>query len=317
MDPNTDIRYPSFERIYRLSTGEGSEGGVKAWVQTLLQPGGGTFLGREARTYFSDLAGLADETFSSALATMQEPLSQLLSPILAAATNASDFDLRHLRRKPMSVYVVIPPSKLGESSKLLNIFFSTALNANLDKTPEEDKSIKHQMLLVMDEFTAMGPLNSFADRISLIAGYWVRSLIIIQSLSQLRATYGPDVAKTLTTNHALSIVFTPREQDDAETYSKLLGEKIVIKRQRTDSRGAGGTSVSHAHIEDRVPLMRPEELKEMPMDEELLFYEGCKPIRCKKNWFFKDKHLKDLIMDPVEVPALAAPRAKGNQGDGR
>lgn len=317
MDSNTDVRHPSFERIYRLSTGESNEGGVKAWIQALLQSGDGACLSREARTYFSDLAGLAEETFSSALATMQEPLSQFLSPILAAATNASDFDLRHLRRKRMAIYVVIPPSKLGESSKLLNIFFSAALNANLDKTPDEDKSIKTQMLLVMDEFTAMGPLNSFADRISLIAGYWVRALTIIQSLSQLRATYGPDVAKTLMTNHALSIAYTPREQEDAEQYSRQLGEKIVIKRQRTDSRGVGGSSVSYAHIEERAPLMRPQELQEMSMDDQIIFSEGCKPIRCKKNWYFKDKNLNGLLLDPVEIPALAAPRTKGDPSDGR
>lgn len=311
MNPNAHIHYPSFERIYRLSTGESMELGIKAWIRSMLESEGKPFLSREARTYFSDLVGLADETFSSALATMQEPLGQFLSPILAAATNASDFDVRDLRKGPMSIYVVIPPSKLGESSKLLNIFFSTALNANLDKTSEEDRSIRRQMLLVMDEFTAMGPLNSFADRISLIAGYWVRALVIIQSRSQLRATYGPDVAKTLTTNHAMSIVFTPREQDDAEEYSKQLGEKIVVKRQRTDSSGAGGSSISYAHIEERVPLLRPQELQEMPMDDQIIFYEGCKPIRCKKNWYFKDKALKDLVIDPVKVEALATPRARG------
>nr|WP_283254804.1 type IV secretory system conjugative DNA transfer family protein [Luteimonas galliterrae] len=317
MDPNTHIRYPSFERIYRLSTGEGVEDGVKAWIQTLLRLRTGSFLGREARTYFSDLVGLADETFSSALATMQEPLSQFLSPILAAATNASDFDVRDLRKKSMSVYVVIPPSKLGESSKLLNIFFSTALNANLDKTPDEDTSIRNQMLLVMDEFTAMGPLNAFADRISLIAGYGVRALVIIQSQSQLRSAYGPDVAKTLATNHAMSIVFTPREQDDAEEYSRRLGTRTERRRNRTVSNGPGGANVSYSYTEESRPLMRPQELQELPMDDEIIFYEGCKPIRCKKNWYFKDKRFKNLLMDPVEIPALAAPRVKRVQGDGR
>lgn len=316
MDPNTHSQYPSFERIYRLSTGTGTEGGVKPWIQQVISGKSHPFLRREAHTYFSDIVSLADETFSSVLATMQEPLGQFLSPILAAATNASDFDVRDLRRRSMSVYVVILPSKLGESSKLLNIFFSTALNANLDRTPDEDASIRQQMLLVMDEFTAMGPLKTFADRISLIAGYWIRALVIIQSQSQLRSVYGPDVARTLVTNHAMSIVFTPREQDDAEEYSKMLGTMTVRRRNRTVSRGPGGSNVSHTTTEESRPLMRPQELKELPMDDEIVFYEGCKPIRARKNWYFKGNHFKQMIVDPVTIPALAAPRKHAAKGSG-
>ncbi|WP_147651404.1 type IV secretory system conjugative DNA transfer family protein [Vulcaniibacterium gelatinicum] len=313
MDPNTHIHFPSFERIYRLSTGAGVEGGVRHWMQEVVAGRNHPFVRHEARTYFSDLVGLAEETFSSVLATMQEPLAQFLSPILAAATNASDFDVRDLRRRPMSVYVVVPPSKLGESGKLLNIFFSTALNANLDKTPEEDRTIRQQMLLVMDEFTAMGPLHAFADRISLIAGYWIRALVIVQSQSQLRSVYGPDVAKTLVTNHAMSIVFTPREQEDAEEYSRMLGTMTVRRRNRTVSRGPGSSSVSYAYSEESRPLMRPQELKELSMDEAIIFYEGCKPIRCRKNWYFKSNHFKRMVLDPVPAPALATPRKRSAQ----
>lgn len=316
MDPDTHVQYPSFERIYRLSTGAGIPGGVKPWIQEVISNKRFAFIGREAHTYFSDLVSLADETFSSVLATMQEPLGQFLSPILAAATNACDFDVRDLRRRPMSVYVVIPPSKLGESSKLLNIFFSTALNANLDRTPDEDATIRQQMLLVMDEFTAMGPLKTFADRISLIAGYWIRALVIIQSQSQLRSVYGPDLARTLVTNHAMSIVFTPREQEDAEEYSKMLGTMTVRRRNRTVSRGPGGSNVSYTTTEESRPLMRPQELKELPMDDEIVFYEGCKPVRCRKNWYFKGKYFRQMIMDPVQIPALAAPRKPAAQASG-
>jgi type IV secretion system protein VirD4 len=32
-----------------------------------------------------------------------------------------------------------------------------------------------------------------------------------------------------------------------------------------------------------------QEIKELTGDEELIFYEGSKPIRARKIWFFKDK----------------------------
>lgn len=44
----------------------------------------------------------------------------------------------------------------------------------------------------------------------------------------------------------------------------------------------------------------------MPADDELIFYEGCKPIRAKKNWFFKDKMFKERAgMAPVKIEMMA------------
>jgi type IV secretory pathway TraG/TraD family ATPase VirD4 len=42
-------------------------------------------------------------------------------------------------------------------------------------------------------------------------------------------------------------------------------------------------------------------IKELP-DDELIFYEGCKPIRAKKNWFFKDANFKKRAsIEPVKI----------------
>ena len=302
-DPNTDPSFPSLERVYRLSSGDG-RGSLKEQIGCWLA--GADFLGEQTRTALSGLCGLAEQTFSSVIATMQEPLQQFLSPILAAATNACDFDLASLRRHRMSVYVVIPPAKLGESSKLLNIFFSTVVGQNLKTTPQEDPSIRNQVLLLMDEFTAMGRVGVLSERISITAGYWVRDLTIIQSNAQLRATYGADAAQTYVTNHAASIVFTPREQQDADDYSRMLGDTTVRRRNRTVSKGAR----SYTYTEERRPLMLPQELKALPNDEQIIFYEGCPPIRCKKNWYFKSGFFRRRLLPAVEI-AVVTPGAGG------
>lgn len=299
-DPNTDPSFPSFERIYRLSSGDGKGGGPQEQIRHWLGDDS-IGLGEQTRTALSGLGGLAGETFSSVIATMQEPLQQFISPILAAATNACDFDVETLRKRPTTIYVVIPPAKLGESGKLLNIFFSTVVGQNLKVTPQEDKSIKNQVLLLMDEFTAMGKVGVLSDRISITAGYWVRDLTIIQGNSQLRSTYGADAAQTYITNHAASIVFTPREQQDAEDYSKMLGDTTVRRRNRTVSK----EGTSYTYTEERRPLMLAQELKGLPNDDEIIFYEGCPPIRCKKNWYFKNAFFRKRILPPVEIPPLA------------
>lgn len=307
MDPNTDENFPSLERILHLSSGTNGQS-TQEMLQTFLKDPNYAFIGTQTRTVFGNLAGLADQTFSSVIATMQAPLQQFLSPILAAATNATDIDIAGLRKRPTTLYVIIPTNKLDESSKLLNIFFSSVIGSNLTKQLGEDPALKYQMLMLMDEFTAMGRVDVWAKRISISASYGVRDLCIVQSRSQLKSAYGEDDAQNFITNHGAQIVFAPREQSDANEYSEMLGYKTIRKKHRSTSRGRGTNQVSTNVTEEKRALFLPQEIKELPSDDELIFYEGCKPIRAKKNWFFKDKQLKARAsLPPVKIKLAARP----------
>ena len=289
---NTSTQFPSLERILRISSGIDGQS-TKEMLQTILKDPVYAYVSSQTRTVFGNLAGLAEQTFSSVIATMQAPLQQFLSPVLAAATNATDIDIASLRKQPTTLYVIIPTNKLDESSKLLNIFFSTVIGNNLSKQLGEEPDLKYQMLMLMDEFTAMGRVDVWAKRISISASYGVRDLCIVQSRAQLRSAYGDNDAQNFITNHGAQIVFAPREQSDAAEYSEMLGYKTIRKQHRSVSRGSGTNQVSVNYTEERRALFLPQEIKELPSDDELIFYEGCKPIRAKKNWFFKDKTFKE------------------------
>ncbi|GAA0257669.1 type IV secretory system conjugative DNA transfer family protein [Rhodanobacter caeni] len=312
MHPNTHDGFPSFERILRLSSGADGQG-TREMLQTILQDPRYAFVSPQTRTVFGNLAGLAEQTFSSVIATMQAPLQQFLSPILAAATNATDIDVASLRKRPTTLYVIIPTNKLDESSKLLNIFFSTVIGSNLTKQLGEEPALKHQMLLLMDEFTAMGRMDVWARRISISASYGVRDLCIVQSRAQLRSAYGDDDAQNFITNHGAQIVFAPREQSDANEYSEMLGYKTIRKKHRSVSRGRGTHQVSINHTDEKRALFLPQEIKELPADDELIFYEGCKPIRAKKNWYFKDKQLKQRASVAPAVIGVAGPSPQATE----
>ena len=301
LDPNVSPQFPSFERIYRLSSSDGRD--MKAHLHELIKA---PFLSSEARTALANLVSQAEQTLSSIMASMHEPLHAFLNPVLAAATNASDFDVTWLRKKKISIYVVISPDKLGEARKILNIFFSMVIGQNVKELPGENKAIRHPCLLLMDEFTSIGRIDILASSISHTAGYWMRSLPIIQSQSQLDATYGAEVAQTFKTNHAGSIVFAPREQRDAEDYAKLLGNTTVHRKNRTFSKGGGaGSSVSYAEVQERRPLMLPQELKALGNDLQLVFYEGVPhAIKCRKIVYYKDAFFKRRLLGKVAIPLL-------------
>ncbi|KAF1716632.1 type IV secretory system conjugative DNA transfer family protein [Pseudoxanthomonas wuyuanensis] len=290
---------PTLGGIYRLLSGDG--GDLQEYLQRLMTQSG---VSRDTKTAFANITSLAEQTFTSVIASAQAPLLIFLNPILDKATSSNDFWLPDLRRKAMSIYVGISPNKLSEASGILNLFFNQAIKLNTDQTPDKDPSLKHQCLYLLDEFTSLGRVDVMVDGVSYFAGYNVRVFCVIQSLSQLDAVYGADKARSMVTNLACQVVYTPREQRDANEYSEMLGFTTVRRRQRTRSHGQGG-NVSYTEIEEKVELMKPQELKALSPEEEIVFIEGTPhPIKCSKIRYYKDRFFTSRLMEPVTVTTL-------------
>ena len=287
---------PTLGQVYRLSSGDGTD--LKKLYQQLSQQ---PFLSGNARSAFANMLSQADETFASILGTFKEPLNAWINPVLDAATSADDFLLTDVRKKRMTIYIGIQPNKLAEARLIVNLFFSQLINQNTKELPQNNKALKYQCLLLMDEFTSIGRVEIIASAVSYMAGYNIRLLPIIQSMAQLDATYGKDVSRTLITNHALQIVYAPREQQDANDYSDMLGYTTVRKENRTRAKGGDSRSES----EERRALMLPQELKAMGPDKEVFLYEGIPhPVLCDKIRYYKDKHFTERLMSKVDVPML-------------
>ncbi len=286
---------PTLGAIFRLSTGDGTD--LKKYLQSLsTQP----FLSGNAKAAFANMLSQADETFASIMGTFKEPLNAWINPVLDKATSANDFLLTDLRKKKMTVYIGIQPNKLAESRLIINLFFSQIINLNTKELPKGNPELKYQVLLLMDEFTSIGKVDIIASAVSYMAGYNVRLLPIIQSMAQLDATYGRDVSRTIITNHALQILYAPREQQDANDYSEMLGYTTVRKKNVTHAR-----EKTHNFTEERRALMLPQELKAMGMDHEVFLYEGIPhPVKCDKIKYYKDKYFTSRLLPKTDVKML-------------
>jgi Type IV secretory pathway, VirD4 components len=286
---------PTLGGIHRLSTADGSD--LRKYLQQLSSR---PFLSAGARSAFASLLSQADETFASIMGTFKEPLNPWINPVLNAATSADDFRLTDLRRKRMTIYVGIQPNKLAEARLIINLFFSQVINLNTRELPQANPELRHQVLLLMDEFTAIGRVDIIASAVAYMAGYNIRLLPIIQSMAQLDATYGKDVSRTIITNHALQILYAPREQQDANDYSDMLGYTTVRRKNVTRGR-----ETSYSYSEERRALMLPQELKAMGQEQEVFLYEGLShPVKCSKIRYYKDRYFTSRLRAAVDVPPL-------------
>jgi type IV secretion system protein VirD4 len=259
-----------------------------------------SFTSAEARLAFGGMLSQNDEVFPSIMGTFKEPLLPWLNPVVDQATSGDDFLLTDLRKKRMTIYIGILPNKLAEAKLILNMFFSQLVNENTRELPESNPELKHQCLLLMDEFTSIGRVDIISKSVSYMSGYNLRLFPIIQSLAQLDSVYGKEDARTMITNHALQIIYTPRIQSDANEYSEMLGYRSAIKESQTRAKDS-----SSNQSEEKRALMLPQELKAMSMDSEVIMYESIgSPIMAEKIKYYLDPIFKKRVLKKHAIPIL-------------
>ncbi|KWO47954.1 type IV secretion system protein VirD4 [Burkholderia sp. MSMB1459WGS] len=296
--------YPvTMGEVLRQSSGNGMP--LKVYLQRVLARDR-QFLSRACVDALNRFLSNDDKVLASILATFNAPLTIWANPIVDAATSASDFDLRDMRKRRMSVYLGVTPDHLSEAALLMNLVFSQLVNLNTKELPQNNPDLKYQCLLLLDEMTSIGKIQILARAVAYMAGYDLRLLSIVQSVSQLESVYGRADARSIVTNHAMQILFAPREQADANAYSEMLGTRTT--HSRTTSRsgsvfaGRGGTSESFS--EQRRPLMLPQELKELGRDKEIILLENTRPILAHRICYWRDPVFTSRLMSAPTVPAL-------------
>lgn len=239
---------------------------------------------------------LGDEGKASVISTFEKQLKLFALPAVRNSTDSNSFDFRDLRRKKMTIYLSIEPKNLKIASLILNLFFNCTIRVNLSENPDFVPELKHSLLLILDEFPAIGNIPYVKEAAGYIAGYKIQLLTIFQNVAQLNEIYGDQGRKTLLANHSCKIIFAPNEQDDAEYFSREIA--YITTKSNSISRNDNKASVSHSRSESEVrrALMLPQELKQLAFEEAIVLIGGENPIKCKKALYFNDRFFMNKLI---------------------
>ncbi|PJC14659.1 MAG: conjugal transfer protein TraG, partial [Comamonadaceae bacterium CG_4_9_14_0_8_um_filter_57_21] len=168
----------------------------------------------------------ASNEASGVLSTALSFLSLYRDPIVAANTSASDFTIESLMQRWTSLYLVVPPSDKDRLKPLLRLVINQVVRRltekmEFDETGASKSRFPHKMLLLIDEFPALGKLEIFEEALAFIAGYGLKALLITQDLSQLTKAYSKD--ESILSNCHIRIAFAPNKIETAELLSKMSG----------------------------------------------------------------------------------------------
>ncbi|ESX20911.1 conjugal transfer protein TraG [Mesorhizobium sp. LSJC255A00] len=237
---------------------------------------------------------------SGVLSTAMSFLGLYRDPTVASATSACDWRIADLMdaERPMSLYLVVPPSDISRTKPLVRLVLNQIgrrLTERLEGDPK--KSRKYQLLMMLDEFPALGRLDFFETALAFMAGYGIRAYLIAQSLNQISKAYGENNA--ILDNCHVRIAFSSNDERTAKRISDALGTATELRTMRNYAGHRLAPWLSHVMVsrqETARPLLTPGEVMQLPQADELILVSGLPPIRAQKLRYYQDPNFTGRVL---------------------
>jgi type IV secretion system protein VirD4 len=200
---------------------------------------------------------------------------------------------------------VVPPSDISRTKPLVRLILNQ-IARRLTETLEAggDNSSKRKLLLMLDEFPALGRLDFFESSLAFMAGYGVRAFLVAQSLHQIDRAYGHNHA--ILDNCHVRVAFAPNDERTAKRLSDALGTATELRAQTNLSGKRFSAWLSHTSISQQEtprPLLTAGEILQLPADDALVLVSGVPPIRAGRLRYYADRN---FLARRLAAPKLAA-----------
>ncbi|MFB4382280.1 conjugal transfer protein TraG [Agrobacterium sp. LR_9] len=256
-----------------------------------------------------ELLNKSDNERSGVLSTAMSFLGLYRDPVVAEVTRRCDWRIADIvgAPQPTTLYLVVPPSDIARTKPLIRLILN-----QIGRRLTEDlkaKGNRHRLLLMLDEFPALGRLDFFESALAFMAGYGLKAFLIAQSLNQIEKAYGPN--NSILDNCHVRVSFATNDERTAKRVSDALGTATEMRAMRNYAGHRLSPWLGHLMVsrsETARPLLTPGEIMQLPPADEIVMVAGTPPIRAKKARYYEDRRFKDRIMEP---PKLTRPEHHG------
>jgi type IV secretion system protein VirD4 len=250
-----------------------------------------------------ELLNKSENERSGVLSTAMSFLGLYRDPVVAKVTRRCDWRIADLVEdsRPATLYFVVPPSDISRTKPLVRLILNQ-IGRRLTEVMNA-KSRRHRMLLMLDEFPALGRLDFFESALAFMAGYGLKSFLIAQSLNQIEKAYGANNA--ILDNCHVRVAFATNDERTAKRVSDALGTATEMRAMKNYAGHRLSPWLGHLMVsrqETARPLLTPGEVMQLPPSDELVLVSGIHPILAKKVRYYEDRRFRERILPP---PSLA------------
>ncbi|MFI5001181.1 MAG: conjugal transfer protein TraG, partial [Reyranellales bacterium] len=243
---------------------------------------------------------------SGVLSTAMSFLGLYRDPVVAEVTRRCDWRIGDIvaGERPTTLYLVVPPSDINRTKPLIRLILN-----QIGRRLTEDllaKAGRRRLLLMLDEFPALGRLDFFESALAFMAGYGIKSFLIAQSLNQIEKAYGPN--NSILDNCHVRVSFATNDERTAKRVSDALGTATEMKAMKNYAGSRLSPWLGHLMVsrsETARPLLTPGEVMQLPPTDEIVMVSGVHPIRARKARYYEDARLQERILPP---PAPTQPK---------
>lgn len=267
-----------------------------------------------------ELLNKSENERSGVLSTAMSFLGLYRDPTVAAVTSRCDWRIADLidGDRPLSLYLVIPPSDISRTKPLVRLILNQIGRRLTERLNQPGKaSFRHQLLMMLDEFPALGRLDFFETSLAFMAGYGIRAFLIAQSLNQIEKAYGE--YNSILDNCHVRVAFATNDERTAKRISDTLGTATEQRAMRNYAGHRLAPWLAHVMVsrqETARALLTPGEVMQLPATDELVLISGLAPIRAAKLRYFEDRNFSTRVMPaPVLSDMDYADRPKPRSND--
>jgi type IV secretion system protein VirD4 len=174
------------------------------------------------------------------------------------------------------------------------------------------KDRRHRLLLMLDEFPALGRLDFFESVLAFMAGYGFKAFLIAQSLNQIDKAYGTNNA--ILDNCHIRVAFATNDERTAHRVSDALGTATEMRALTNYAGNRLSPWLGHLMVsrqETARPLLTPGEVMQLAPSDELVLVSGLPPVRAQKVRYYEDRRLASRVLPPPELTAVTTATDSG------
>jgi type IV secretion system protein VirD4 len=208
--------------------------------------------------------------------------------VLGRLGRRSDFDLeRDVVGRVASLFIIVPEDMQAVYAPFMRVMVGLSLHA-VARVGKQGVGT-NRPLFMLDEAAALGPIPELEEGMGHLRAY-ARAIMVFQDLGQLQAIYRK--WRSLLANASCQIAFGVNDEDTAELFSKMLGDRTVEVRSTGVNTGASTILAHHENAglgEAGRRLMQPSEILRMSRDEALVFMRGLPhPILSRRVKYYEE-----------------------------
>lgn len=237
-----------------------------------------------AKSYLASFKGSNEKNVAGCYDAAVRALRPLLTlmPLLNSEGDCISIDTLN---NGYDIYIEIPQDKIAVYSPVTSLIIQTFMQDFMRRPDRSQNQETHPILFLLDEFPQLQfDFATISAALSTLRSKNVSVFLAMQSIAQLENRYSHGQAREIIDTCAYISVMSAQDPSSRDFFSRLLGEKTVLKKQ-------GDTT-----LEVKEPVLEPAALGDL--DDKVLIYAHGKYVIADKCYYFNSRYYQIKQNEP-------------------